>query len=42
MSTAALLRAVVDRDTGIRGAGVLSNLTLAEMPSSSAADQGHR
>lgn len=33
VDSAAYLRAVVDRDTGIRGAGVLSNLTLAEMPS---------
>ena len=33
VDSGAYLRAVVDRDTGIRGAGVLSNLTLAEMPS---------
>lgn len=33
VDSAAYLRAVVDRDIGIRGTGVLSNLTLAEMPS---------
>ncbi|MDO5630208.1 MAG: phosphate acyltransferase [Paracoccus sp. (in: a-proteobacteria)] len=33
VDSAAYLRAVVDRDTGLRGPGVLSNLTLAEMPS---------
>lgn len=33
VDSAAYLRAVVARDTGLRGSGVLSNLTLAEMPS---------
>lgn len=33
VDSAAYLRAVVDRDTGIRAGGVLSNVTLAEMPS---------
>jgi phosphate butyryltransferase len=33
IDSAAYLRAVVARDTGIRAGGVLSNLTLAEMPS---------
>ncbi len=33
VDSAAYLRAVVSRETGIRGPGVLSNLTLAEMPS---------
>ncbi|MCL7465059.1 phosphate acyltransferase [Phaeovulum sp. NW3] len=33
VDSAAYLRAVVDRDAGIRGSGILSNLTLAEMPS---------
>ncbi len=33
IDSAAYLRAVVDRETGIRAGGVLSNVTLAEMPS---------
>lgn len=33
VSSAAYLRAVVDRGTGLRRSGALSNLTLAEMPS---------
>ncbi len=33
VDSAAYLRAVVDRETGIRAGGVLSNVTLAEMPS---------
>lgn len=33
LDSAAYLRAVVARDTGLRDGGVLSNLTLAEMPS---------
>ena len=33
LDSAVYLRAVVARETGLRGAGVLSNLTLAEMPS---------
>lgn len=33
IDSAAYLRAVVARETGIRSAGLLSNLTLAEMPS---------
>lgn len=33
VDSASYLRAVVARDTGLRGPGVLSNLTLAEMPS---------
>ncbi|MBT9244860.1 hypothetical protein KM031_07470 [Gemmobacter fulvus] len=33
VDSAAYLRAIVDRTTGIRAGGVLSNLTLAQMPS---------
>lgn len=33
VDSAAYLRAIVDRETGIRAGAVLSNLTLAEMPS---------
>jgi len=33
VDSAAYLRAIVDRATGIRAGGVLSNLTLAQMPS---------
>jgi len=33
ISSAAYLRAVVNKETGLRKSGVLSNLTLAEMPS---------
>lgn len=33
LDSAVYLRAVVARETGLRGSGVLSNLTLAEMPS---------
>ena len=33
IDSAAYLRTVVDKETGLRGSGVLSNLTLAEMPS---------
>lgn len=33
VNSAAYLRAVVNKDTGLRKSGVLSNLTLAEMPS---------